>query len=492
VDCLGWCLSGKRLRNGANHRSPFFVRRSDLFTYRTAAWDEQALIPMLPTIRHSLRARLLALLLLAIVLTAVAQALVVYQQAREEADSIFDYHMQQMAQALRTGVAMPDLPALDEELTSEKGFDFLVQVWSNDGLSVFQSRSGSALPQRAVLGFSEVRVHNTPYRVFSMQTRSQVIQVAQDMGPRRTMARSLALRTVAPILWMAPLLMLVAWWAVSASLRPVARVRAQVASRGAEELSRVAEQGLPDEIRPLVHELNLLFDRVRDAFEAQQHFVSDAAHELRSPLAALRLQAQGLQRAKDDETRQLALDRLLAGIDRATRLVEQLLLLARQEAGMATGIKFQPVAMPDLVRACVGEAHAMARTKEIDLGVGGLDEGALSGQPEALRILLRNLLDNALKYTPEGGRVDVSLRREDQALVLSVEDSGPGIPEAECLRVLDRFYRVQGAGAAGSGLGLAIVNAIARGHGAQLSLLQSESLGGLRVEMRFPLLPTSA
>jgi two-component system, OmpR family, sensor kinase len=437
-------------------------------------------------LRHSLRARLLGLLLLAILLTALAQAFVVYGEARAEADSIFDYHMQQMAQALRTGVAMPDLPALDEELTGEKGFDFLVQVWSNDGLTVFQSRAGAALPQRAVLGFSEVRVRNTPYRVFSMQTRTQVIQVAQDMGPRRAMARSLAWRTVAPILWMAPLLMLVAWWAVSASLRPVARVRAQVASRKADELNSVAEEGLPDEIRPLVHELNLLFGRVRSAFEAQQHFVSDAAHELRSPLAALRLQAQGLQRARDDQTRQLALERLLAGIDRATRLVEQLLLLARQEAGVATGSPPQTVLLQDIVRAGVAEAHGQAQHKGVDLGVGVLEAGQLMGHPEALRILLRNLLDNALKYTPEGGRIDVSLVRDGMFLLLTVEDSGPGIAAPERDRVIDRFYRVQGAAAGGSGLGLAIVNTIARSHGAQLVLDRSEALGGLRVELRFP------
>jgi two-component system, OmpR family, sensor kinase len=440
-------------------------------------------------LRHSLRARLLGLLLLAILLTALAQAFVVYGQARDEADSIFDYHMQQMAQALRTGVAMPDLPAIDEELTGDKGFDFLVQVWTNDGLSVFQSRAGAALPQRAVLGFSEVRVRNTPYRVFSMQTRSQVIQVAQDMRPRRAMARSLAWRTMAPILWMAPLLMLVAWWAVSASLRPVARVRAQVASRKADELTSVEEEGLPDEIRPLVHELNLLFDRVRSAFDAQQHFVSDAAHELRSPLAALRLQVQGLQRARDDEARHLALDRLIAGIDRATRLVEQLLMLARQEAGTAAGLPPQPVQLRDLVRASVAEAHAQAQLKHIDLGLGAADDGYLTGQPEALRILLRNLLDNALKYTPEGGQIDVLLRRQGPFLVLAVEDSGPGIAEVERSRVVDRFYRVQGAAAGGSGLGLAIVNAIARSHGTQLVLDRSEALGGLRVELRFPLAP---
>lgn len=436
---------------------------------------------------HSLRARLLGLLLLAIVLTAAAQSLVVYQQARAEADSIFDYHMQQMAQALRNGVTMPSLPVLDDEFTGSDDFDFVVQVWSADGARLFQSSARGELPQRAVLGFSEMRVAGAPYRVYSLQTRTQVIQVAQDMAPRRAMARTLALRTVAPIVWMAPFLMLIAWWVVSASLRPVARVHQQVAERQADDLSTLEEVGVPDEIAPLVHELNLLFARVREAFDAQRYFVADAAHELRSPLAALRLQVQGLQRARDEATRELALERLLAGIDRATRLVEQLLLLARQQAKASSGEPAQPVVLVDLARASLADAASLAQQKQIDLGLVQGDAGEALGHPDAMRILLRNLLDNAIRYTPEGGRVDVSVQREGGALVLSVDDSGSGIAEADRARVVDRFYRVQGSAAGGSGLGLAIVQAIAQVHGALLTLSTAPELGGLRVQLRFPL-----
>jgi two-component system OmpR family sensor kinase len=435
---------------------------------------------------NSLRARLLGLLLLAIVLTAAAQSLVVYQQARAEADSIFDYHMQQMAQALRNGVTMPTMPVLDDELAGSDDFDFVVQVWSADGARLFHSSAKGELPQRAVLGFSEMRVAGAPYRVYSLQTRTQVIQVAQDMAPRREMARTLALRTVAPIVWMAPLLMLIAWWVVSASLRPVARVAQQVAKRQADDLSTLAEAGVPDEIAPLVHELNLLFARVREAFDAQRYFVADAAHELRSPLAALRLQVQGLQRARDEATRELALERLLAGIDRATRLVEQLLLLARQQASASSGEPAQPVPLVDLARAALVDAAALAQQRGIDLGLAQADAVAMLGHPDALRILLRNLLDNAIRYTPEGGRIDVSVQREGDALLLLVDDSGPGIAEADRARVLDRFYRVQGSPAGGSGLGLAIVHAIAQMHGASLTLSTAPGLGGLRVQLRFP------
>jgi two-component system OmpR family sensor kinase len=443
-------------------------------------------LPRLPT--HSLRARLIGLLLLAIVLAAGLQASVVYRQARAEADAIFDYHMEQMAQALRAGVAVPGLSLGGDEPLPQEAFDFFVQVWTHDGLRVFQSGTSADLPQRAVLGFSNIEVDGKPYRVYSMQSRSQVIQVAQDMRPRQTMARALAWRTVLPIAWMAPLLMLVAWAVVSVSLAPVARVRRQVAAREADELAEVGEEGLPDEIRPLVHELNLLFGRVRQAFDAQKNFVAEAAHELRSPLAALRLQVQGLQRAPDDATRQLAAERLLAGIDRATRLVEQLLMLARQQAQPSSGEPAQPVSLAALAAQVVAEAAPSAVSRHIDLGLGEADTGQVKGHAEPLRILLANLVDNALKYTPAGGTVDVTVRRHAGQLVLAVEDSGPGIAETDRARVLDRFYRVPGSQATGSGLGLAIASAIAQLHGGTLTLDSSPRLGGLRIALQLPAL----
>ncbi|MDO9436980.1 ATP-binding protein [Hydrogenophaga sp.] len=434
---------------------------------------------------HSLRARLIGLLLLAIVLAAGLQVTVVYRQARAEADGIFDYHMEQMAQALRAGVVPPgpSAPGADPGLPPD-AFDFFVQVWTSDGLRVFQSGTRADLPQRAVLGFSNVEVDGTPYRVYSMQSRAQVIQVAQDMRPRQTMARALAWRTVLPIAWMAPLLMLVAWAVVSVSLAPVARVRRQVAAREADELAEVEEAGLPDEIQPLVHELNLLFGRVRQAFDAQKNFVAEAAHELRTPLTALRLQAQGLQRAPDDATRQRAVERLLGGIDRATHLVEQLLVLARQQAQPSSGEPAQAVSLAELAAQVIADAVPRANERRIDLGLDQADTGHVSGHAEPLRILLGNLVDNALKYTPEGGKVDVTVQRQADHLLLSVEDSGPGIPEGDRARVLDRFYRVPGSAATGSGLGLAIASAIAQVHGSRLELDRSPRLGGLRIGLR--------
>jgi two-component system, OmpR family, sensor kinase len=436
---------------------------------------------------YSLRTRLLWFLLAAILLTALAQGLTAYRSARAEADQIFDYHMQQMAMSLRSGLPGSGLGMPGSDLPEEENFDFVVQVWTADGLRVFESAARAALPQRAVIGFSNVQAHGTTYRVFSLQSRSHVIQVAQDMAARREMASKLALRIVLPIAVMAPLLMLVVWWVVSSSLTPVSRVRGQLAQRQADDLTEVGETGLPDEIRPLVHELNLLFGRVREAFEAQKNFVADAAHELRSPLAALKLQAQGLQRAHDDAAREVAVNRLTAGIDRATRLVEQLLVLARQQATAAARTPPEPVVLAEIARLAVSDAAASAQAHGIDLGLGPVDETPIRGHAEALRILIRNLLDNAVKYAPSGGTVDLAIGRNAGRLVLSVDDSGPGIPQEDRARVQNRFYRMTGTQASGSGLGLAIVKSIADLHGATVELTSSARLGGLRVEVGFPL-----
>jgi two-component system OmpR family sensor kinase len=436
---------------------------------------------------HSLRGRLLWFLLAAITLAALAQATIAYRTALHDADQIFDYHMQQMALSLRSGTPLSNNEgrARAEADSASGNDDMVVQMWSPDGVQMFHSVSRARLPQRAVLGFSNVRANGTTYRVFSIQTANQTVQVAQDLAVRRNMAGNMALRTLGPIAVMMPILMLVVWWVVSGSLKPVARVRSQLASRQADDLSPVSDNGLPDEVRPVVQELNLLFGRVQAAFDAQQHFVADAAHELRTPLAALRLQAQSLDRADNPEARRVAVGRLTAGIDRATRLVEQLLVLARQEASAQGGAAPRPVDLADLARRTVADLAGVAANKGVDLGMQQADPATIDGQPDALQILLRNLVDNAVKYTPGGGTVDIAVHAEGGRIVVLVEDSGPGIPPEERERVFDRFYRVAGSEAAGSGLGLAIIKAIAERHGATLALDKSERLGGLKASVTF-------
>ncbi|MFP8781390.1 ATP-binding protein [Hydrogenophaga sp. RWCD_12] len=436
----------------------------------------------------SLRARLLVFVLLAILATALLQAGLAWRAARAEADALFDYQMRQTAQSLRAGLPEGLATGVLPVPPPQQDFDFVLQIWSVDGSLVLRSADRPELPPRAVLGFADVAAHGTTYRVYSVMTGGLVIQVAQDMAVRRRMAGELALRTAAPVLWLAPLLMLAVGWLVRSSLAPVARVRQQLAARSADDLAPVAEQDLPDELQPLVHEFNALLKRLGLAFEAQQRFVADAAHELRSPLAALKLQVQGLRRAPDGETRDRALQRLDGGIDRATRLIEQLLVLARQQARQAEGAPPVALDLVALARQGVSEAVADAQMRSQDLGLSGLDAAQVRGHADALRLLLRNLVENAIKYTPDGGRIDVSVSADAATggAILAVEDSGPGIPEAERGHVLDRFVRLPDAPSTGSGLGLAIAQAVAQLHGTALRLDASPTLGGLRVRLSLP------
>ena len=436
---------------------------------------------MQTTASHSLRRRLLVSAMAAILLAAVFQAVSAYRGALRQADEMFDYHLQQMAFILRGGPPLA-VPLLDGDAHS--GVDTMIQIWGADGTPLFQSRR-IALPARAVLGFSDLTHDGVRYRVYSMQTDLQTIQIAQDMDERESRARALAARAMAPMAAIAPLLMLVLWWVIRRSLDPLERTRQQIARRAVDDLSPLSDAGLPDEVRPLVQEINLLFGRLHLAFDAQKSFVANAAHELRSPLTALKLQAQALERTRDDAPRKLAGERLQQGIDRAIRLMNQLLLLARQEALVSHGRTTRPLDLQQLVQHVVEELLPQAAERAIDLGSQGSGPLWLDGEPDALRILLRNLLENAIKYSPHGGRVDVALAAPHGRPCLTVEDSGPGIPEEERAQVFERFFRGSQTRGSGSGLGLAIVQAIARRHHATVNLGQSAALGGLQVRVAF-------
>jgi len=438
----------------------------------------------------SLQARLLLSLGLAIAVAALAEVGLSYRTALREADAILDGYMQRTAWSLRASTILEDagvppgaFPGLGDG--GDANYEVYVQVWSADGLRAFRSDARITLPRQVTLGFANVRANGTTYRIYSLPAGPHLIQVAQDLASRRVAAGQLALRTVSPILFLAPLLMIVTVWVVRRSLAPVARVRRQVAAREPDDLTAIGPEDLPEEIRPLVEELNLLLQRVGRAFAAQQHFVADAAHELRSPLAAIKLQLQGLQRAADETTRTVAIERLGAGIDRATRLVEQLLVLARQEARLTARERPAAVSLADIARGVIAEIAPAAQARRIDLGLGAADPGMIDGHADALRILLRNLLDNAVKYTPEGGAIDVEVCEAESTVVLRVEDTGPGIPPAERAAALERFRRGADQSQPGSGLGLAIVQAIVELHGASFMLGESERRGGLRAEVRF-------
>ena len=433
---------------------------------------------------RSLQGRLFGLLFVCVVLAATALAAGAYRGALREADALNDLHLQQVARSLRHTVPLGGMAGEEED----GDLDLQVQIWGSDGVQLYRSARAS-LPQRAVLGFSDMTAGGTRYRVYSIQTQFQTVQIAQDMDARQERARAQALRATLPVVLVAPLLMLAVGAVIGRTLAPVERMRRQVAGRAADDLQPLPEDGLPDEVLPLVQELNLLFGRVQAAFDTQRHFVADAAHELRSPLTALKLQVQALQRGQGEAAPQAgATARLAQGIDRAIALVGQLLQLARQDSGVAADAS-APAAwldLRDVLQAVVADALPLASARRVDLGVVLSDSSPMRGHAEGLQTLVRNLVDNAIKFAPEGGRVDVELQQSGGRTLLAVDDSGPGIAPEYRERVLDRFFRTPDAGAQGSGLGLAIVRAVAERHGASLALTASPTLGGLRVEVRFP------
>ena len=434
----------------------------------------------------SLRARLTGALLLAVLAFAALQAAVTYRTARAETEALFDAQMQRIALSLSgslgAGALSDDAPAADTPAARE----MIIQIWRADGVMLYRSPQGRLLPPQTVIGFSDTVAGGEPYRIYALRTATQVVQVAQQTEARGRMAGQLALRSVLPVALLAPVLMLIVWWVVGRAIGPIERVRRQVAARRPDDLAPLPTAGLPAEVRPLVGEMNGLLTRLSDAWDALTHFTADAAHELRSPLAALRLQAQSLQRAPDDATRAIATERLLAGIDRATRLVEQLLALARQEAA-GEGAELVSLDLTALARNALADAEPEAARHAIALTLDApTAHVVLRADEAALAVLLRNLLGNALRHTPPGGQVRVGVREEASVIDLTVEDSGPGIAPDERARVQDRFDRVPGTPGHGSGLGLAIVRAIAERHGAALTLDASPTLGGLRVMLRWP------
>ncbi|HVL77172.1 MAG TPA: histidine kinase dimerization/phospho-acceptor domain-containing protein, partial [Noviherbaspirillum sp.] len=279
---------------------------------------------------RSLRIRLLLLLGVAIGAAAFLQFTASFRAAMQEANNLFDYHMQQMAFALQDS-GFEEAGWHGMAGANDEDFEFVVQIWTDDGVRVYQSRTYRVLPERAPLGYSNVRLPNGDWRVYAVQASTRVIQVAQRIESRRSRAMALALRALWPVLAVSVLLFGAAWWVVTSALAPLNRIGHDLANRNADSLAPVSTRGVPHEVSLLVAELNSLLARVAKALQSQQRFVADAAHELRSPLTALRLQVQTLARARDDAARQQAVARLLGGVDRATRLVEQLLVLARQD-----------------------------------------------------------------------------------------------------------------------------------------------------------------
>lgn len=432
------------------------------------------------SIKRQLLLGLLGLVLFAVFLGAAA----VYRQARAELDDLFDYQLRQMALSMRDQVFGATVePAVGP--TSED-FDFAIQVWGADGVRIYRSRPQTVLPAHAMLGYETVDAADGAWRVFSVQRRGLVFQVAQPLRVREKFAAAAALRTIAPVLLLLPALGLLIWFTVGRGLRPLEAVAAAVKARTPAALEPLAYRSLPHEVQPLAEALNGLLRRLGAALESQRQFVADAAHELRTPLTALRLQVQLVERATGDADRTAALAAVNEGISRAIHVVAQLLTLARQEPE-AGARPSSPVELAGIARSVIAEILPLAESRSVDLGMIRAEPAVVTGDHEGLRVLFANLVDNAVRYTSDHGRVDISTFASGGEAVIEVTDTGPGIPAGERERVFDRFYRHADSATAGSGLGLAIVKKVVERHQGRVVIEDKPDGHGLTVRVALPL-----
>jgi len=409
-----------------------------------------------------------------------------------EADEVLDAQLAQYAQIMlslaREGeddeVALPDMAAHPYQSK------LMFQIWDMDERPRLMLRSPEAphhWPEGvAEAGFSEAVLAGHAWRFFAASDRHERrVLAAHDLHIRDELAREIALSNVTPYLVAIPVLALLLFVAVRHGLAPLNQLARELAKRDPDRLDEVAEAGVPRELRPPIHAMNRLFGRIRLAMDKERRFTSDAAHELRTPLAALRAQLQVAERTPDPEERQAAIAKALRGTDRMTHLVAQLLALARLESE-AVGHLGEPANLCTLLQESVEEFSKQAESKGIVLQADIVEDCVLRGNVGLLRVLIRNLVDNAIRYAGNGGRVRVGLVRDgSRSLALTVADDGPGVAAGERERLGQRFHRFGPKTAEGVGLGLSIVRRIAELHGAEIAFGDGLDGKGLGVEVRF-------
>ena len=440
---------------------------------------------------YSLKRRLLLGLLAGVALVWLATAAFSYFDARHEIDELLDAHLAQSASLIVAQVGH-DVEEIDLEHAPRTGSlarRVAFQIW--EGGTVLRLHSADA-PQSLLSarteGYSDAAIDGRNWRVFSTwdARRKFLVQVAELDETRREIAAGIAANLLAPLLVALPVLALFVWLGIGRALKPLHRLGQAVAERRADNLSALTVADAPTEVVPLVRSLNALFGRVDRLVENERRFTADAAHELRTPLAALKAQAQVARGAADDGARRHALDSVIAGCDRAARLVDQLLTLARLEPGHA-GRTPERCELRGIAQEVIAEIAPAALDRKVEIELAAPEPVCVSGYPNLIAVLLRNLVDNAVRYSPERTRVHVDVTRDADAARVAISDEGPGIPPAERTKVGARFYRILGTGQSGSGLGLSIVRRIAEIHAAQLTFADARDGKGLRVVVEFPL-----
>ncbi|RRJ84028.1 ATP-binding protein [Aestuariirhabdus litorea] len=485
---------------------------------------------------RSIRRFLLVSLLGAVVLITGLAAFRSYEDASHEVDELFDAELAQMARVLQSLLTVQlkrtQLDSLRDSLSykpypgEERPSDPFAEygeatalghkyerklafaVWNNEGRELLGSGSpDGGFPFVAEVGYGDTDLAGAPWRTFSLYDPELEIwiKVGQRFDVRSELTDEIVLHALLPLLLIIPLLLVVIWWVVGRGLSPLLRVSRQVTSRDQHNLAPLDTEQVPEEVEGVVSAINALLKRLDDALSRERQFTANAAHELRTPLAGIRIHAQNLQRqlgsqgdrgeesgagATPERRLPRAPDHILEGVDQMTHVVEQLLRLSRLEHEQS--LSFQKLDLVPLVQRVVASLAPLALKKQQTFGLD-VDEGAvlaIRADETSLEMMCRNLVDNAVRYTPAGGEVRIRLQPLNGAVELGVEDSGPGIPSAERERVFERFYRLGSQGSRGSGIGLAIVRQVASSHQVRVELGESSlAETGLSVRVQFPLNP---
>lgn len=439
-------------------------------------------------VKDSLQGKLSLWLSVAMMSVALLAGIFAFVSAFDEAHELQDDVLRQIATLFdRHHLTLPQQSDAQIEADSDAESRVFVQLLSPHSPSTDkETKPRLTLPQNLPDGIQTVTTADQTYRVL-VRTLStgQRMAVAQATAIRDEIARDSSLRTLLPLLILMPILLFVVADLVRKIVKPIATLSIEIDQRDEQALHPIATEPLPSEIRPFVSAINRLFGRVEQSMEAQRRFVADAAHELRSPLTALSLQAERLAEADMPANTRERLNTLRQGIERGRTLLDQLLALARAQASTAT--PHSTVSVQQVYRRVLEDLLPLADAKGIDIGVVSDSDTQILANEVDLITLVKNLVDNAIRYSPAGGRVDLSVLTTDGVTTLVVEDNGPGIVEAERERVFDPFYRIAGSDEVGSGLGLSIVQTISARIGATVSLgfANEQRRSGLRVMVSF-------
>ncbi len=431
--------------------------------------------------RYSLQKRLIIYISLFSVVLGCVLIFAAYQIALEEINEVLDKQMQSLAERIAENHPEP----LQSEIDLEKQYseeDLFVDIWSYTDTTLHPQDVLVASVKKA--GFY---THQTPYGTwltYIIPGDQLQIQVSQQKNVRQDLALELAVNMFLPYVLFLPFAIFGLSWVIRRNFQPLIDFKTELASRKAQELKPIEMKEYPLELEPTIQEMNYLFGRISLAQQEQRQFVADSAHELRTPLTALNLQLQILLQQFPQSD---ALHNLSLGILRMQHLVNQLLSLAKQDVTEGLTEPVQSLSLNQMTVACIEQLIQLALQKEIDLGVEQQQELLIQGQASALHSIIYNLIDNAIKYSPEHGVINVSILQQGQQAILQIEDSGAGIDPAQFNQIRQRFYRVHNHAEIGSGLGLSIVDKATERLGGTLEFSKSSSLGGLCVQVKFAL-----